>query len=241
MHAGIKVIAALLLTTLLGISEVIADVAVKGYYRKDGTYVAPHMRSSPNGSTSDNWSTYGNVNPYTGKAGTRPTTASVIPLPTTSEAPGAAPLATQLSALGIGSAASTLTAAAPVSRSDLEGRISLLEAKIERIEALLAGRVAQSQSRQSATPIGAPTLEQWRQVKIYMPMGAVDRVLGKPKKITNGGLGERWDYEGGGWVRFYSSQMGEAFGGYSYWPSPSTGLSKSMPLRMSSRAPERSP
>lgn len=48
-----------------------ADVSVRGYYRKDGTYVAPHMRSSPNNTKNDNWSTRGNVNPYTGKAGTK--------------------------------------------------------------------------------------------------------------------------------------------------------------------------
>jgi len=224
MNLLIKAIPILLLSTLLGISEAVADVAVKGYYRKDGTYVAPHMRSSPNGTTSDNWSTYGNVNPYTGKAGTRPNTTSVIPLETTSEAPNAAPLAgpvaesllARLGALGIGSAASNLAAAAPVSRSDLEGRISLLEARIERLEALLAGRIAQSQTQQSTAPIGTPTLEQWRQVKAYMMyMDAVERVLGKPKKITNNGTGERWSYEGGGWVDFLPNQTVLSFGGYS--------------------------
>lgn len=46
-------------------------VQVKGYTRKDGTYVAPHTRSAPNSTKSDNYSTKGNVNPYTGKAGTK--------------------------------------------------------------------------------------------------------------------------------------------------------------------------
>lgn len=46
-------------------------VHVKGHTRKDGTYVAPHYRSKPNGTKTDNWSTKGNVNPYTGKAGTQ--------------------------------------------------------------------------------------------------------------------------------------------------------------------------
>lgn len=45
-------------------------VSVKGYVRKDGTYVAPHHRTAPNSTKSDNWSTLGNVNPYTGKEGT---------------------------------------------------------------------------------------------------------------------------------------------------------------------------
>ena len=65
----------LILATLLAIagasSAVQADVYVHGYTRSDGTYVAPHYRSSPNSSTYDNWSTRGNVNPYTGKIGTR--------------------------------------------------------------------------------------------------------------------------------------------------------------------------
>lgn len=47
------------------------DVAVKGYTRKDGTYVKGHMRSSRDGSVSNNWSTAGNINPYTLKVGTK--------------------------------------------------------------------------------------------------------------------------------------------------------------------------
>lgn len=47
------------------------DVYVKGYTRSDGTYVRGHYRSSPNNTVSDNFSTYGNINPYTGKVGTK--------------------------------------------------------------------------------------------------------------------------------------------------------------------------
>jgi hypothetical protein len=46
------------------------SVHVKGYYKSNGTYVQPHYRSSPNSTTLDNYSTKGNVNPYTGKEGT---------------------------------------------------------------------------------------------------------------------------------------------------------------------------
>ena len=42
---------------------------VKGYTKKDGTYVAPHDRSAPNKSKKDNWSSKGNMNPETGKEG----------------------------------------------------------------------------------------------------------------------------------------------------------------------------
>lgn len=42
---------------------------VSGYLRKDGTYVQGHYRTSPNATINDNFSTYGNINPYTGKHG----------------------------------------------------------------------------------------------------------------------------------------------------------------------------
>lgn len=48
-----------------------AQVRVKGYTKRDGTYVAPHYRSNPNSTKLDNWSTKGNINPYTGEAGTK--------------------------------------------------------------------------------------------------------------------------------------------------------------------------
>lgn len=47
------------------------DVFVNGYTRDDGTYVSPHHRSAPDGDTSNNWSTRGNTNPYTGERGSR--------------------------------------------------------------------------------------------------------------------------------------------------------------------------
>lgn len=43
---------------------------VDGYTRRDGTYVAPHQRTNPDSSRLNNYSTEGNVNPYTGQAGT---------------------------------------------------------------------------------------------------------------------------------------------------------------------------
>ena len=65
--AGLGVIALLISST------VAAQVHVRGYVRKDGTYVAPHYRSAPDGDFYNNWSTKGNINPYTGKPGTRVT------------------------------------------------------------------------------------------------------------------------------------------------------------------------
>lgn len=48
-----------------------AQVGVSGYYRSNGTYVAPHVRTNPNNTINDNWTTRPNVNPYTGRVGTR--------------------------------------------------------------------------------------------------------------------------------------------------------------------------
>ena len=45
-------------------------VRVKGHIRKDGTYVQPHVRTSPDSRTTNNWGSQPNVNPYTGKSGT---------------------------------------------------------------------------------------------------------------------------------------------------------------------------
>ena len=47
------------------------STSVKGYTQKSGTYVAPHQRTAPNKTKSDNYSTKGNTNPYTGKKGTK--------------------------------------------------------------------------------------------------------------------------------------------------------------------------
>jgi hypothetical protein len=46
-----------------------AAVRVRGYYRSNGTYVQPHYRSNPDGNFWNNWSTYPNINPYTGATG----------------------------------------------------------------------------------------------------------------------------------------------------------------------------
>jgi len=51
--------------------KVSKPVKVKGYTKKSGKYVEPHYRTAPNETEQDNWSTKGNINPYTGKKGTK--------------------------------------------------------------------------------------------------------------------------------------------------------------------------
>jgi hypothetical protein len=46
-------------------------VNVRPYTKKDGTVVDGHHRTAPDTSKGNNWSSKGNVNPYTGKPGTK--------------------------------------------------------------------------------------------------------------------------------------------------------------------------
>jgi hypothetical protein len=57
--------------SLTVVSSALAGTFVNGHFRRDGTYVQPHYRSNPDGNFYNNWSSYGNVNPYTGQWGTR--------------------------------------------------------------------------------------------------------------------------------------------------------------------------
>jgi len=61
----------LLLAILVGTTTAQADTYVQGHIRSNGTYVAPHMRSNADSTTSNNYSTQGNTNPYTGAEGHR--------------------------------------------------------------------------------------------------------------------------------------------------------------------------
>jgi hypothetical protein len=47
-----------------------SDTYVRGHTRQDGAYVQPHHRTNPDSSLLNNYSTQGNTNPYTGRAGT---------------------------------------------------------------------------------------------------------------------------------------------------------------------------
>lgn len=63
-----------LLIALLILTPTIAhakSTRTRGYIKKDGTYVAPSHKTTPNSTKADNYSTKGNVNPYTGKSGTK--------------------------------------------------------------------------------------------------------------------------------------------------------------------------
>lgn len=69
---------AVLLITLS--AAVFADETVRGYVRRDGTYVAPSHRTESNQFRFDNYSSQGNTNPYTGQAGHKPNEFSTPPV-----------------------------------------------------------------------------------------------------------------------------------------------------------------
>lgn len=64
-----RTIVATLAITVAIASTAFADSRVGGYATKRGTYVEPHYKSSPDSSRSNNYSSKGNFNPYTGKRG----------------------------------------------------------------------------------------------------------------------------------------------------------------------------
>lgn len=47
------------------------DSPVRGHVTKNGNYVPPHHRTSPDKSKANNYGSKGNYNPYTGKTGTK--------------------------------------------------------------------------------------------------------------------------------------------------------------------------
>jgi hypothetical protein len=64
-----KTLALTILALCCGAAMAAGSHSVKGYYKKDGTYVAPTRATNPNATKVDNYSSKGNFNPATGKAG----------------------------------------------------------------------------------------------------------------------------------------------------------------------------
>ena len=59
------------IAVVLSFSVSYADQYVNGHFRSNGTYVSPYYRSTPDSNPWNNYSTKGNINPYTGKQGTK--------------------------------------------------------------------------------------------------------------------------------------------------------------------------
>ncbi len=67
----LRIFAFCLVAVLLPAFPASAVQHVHGYTKKSGAYVAPHYRSNRDHSPLNNWSTRGNINPYTGKKGAK--------------------------------------------------------------------------------------------------------------------------------------------------------------------------
>jgi hypothetical protein len=59
----------LALAVLAFAGAVQADSYTRGYFRRDGSYVDGYWRTQPDGNRYNNYSTEGNINPYTGRRG----------------------------------------------------------------------------------------------------------------------------------------------------------------------------
>ena len=66
-----SVLLALLLLLPFSMAAQARSHSVRAHVTRHGTYVRRHMQTNPNHTKRDNYSTKGNVNPYTGKRGTR--------------------------------------------------------------------------------------------------------------------------------------------------------------------------
>ena len=64
------VTASFLIAAFIG-NSAFAAKSVRGYTKKNGTYVAPSHRSDANKTQRDNWSSKPNSNPYSGKKGNK--------------------------------------------------------------------------------------------------------------------------------------------------------------------------
>jgi len=76
ISAGVALVAMLSTTSAMangysyGYSSSPGSVYVQPHIRDNGSYVQGHYRTRPDSTRSNNWSSKGNVNPYTGKRGT---------------------------------------------------------------------------------------------------------------------------------------------------------------------------
>lgn len=98
MKNDVRWMSVVLLLAVAPVAFAGGSVHVRGHVRKDGTYVQPHYRSAPDSSFYNNWSTKGNINPYTGEDGkvvtppmnrgyggySLPSVPSVLPQPSSS-------------------------------------------------------------------------------------------------------------------------------------------------------------
>jgi hypothetical protein len=190
-------------------------VHVNGYYRSNGTYVAPYYRTAPNSTKADNWSTIGNTNPYTGAPGTK--SGDLTPAAVSSEGagvivsgelqPGQAVLPS--SAENIGQARVNLPGAPLAALSEASLNALAVPALLDEITSLkMRIEVLENQVRtlstKQVTPQSLPvTLTEWRRIKGQMSPEQVKEILGEPVRIADW----QWHYPNGGRITFIDERV----------------------------------
>lgn len=180
-----------------------SDVYVRPYVKSNGTVVQGHMRSAPDKTGVNNFSTKGNVNPYTGEPGT------VV-------APGGVGR-TVNSAVMDSSPAETKTV-------DMSMRIGAIESKIDaltkKVDVLIANLSPSFSNKPAKTTVPSKTktvpskptatksstkprssdksslLLSWRKLRRGMTYSNVRSIMGEPTKIEAGEF-SRWTYKHG--------------------------------------------
>jgi hypothetical protein len=69
-HLLLAVVLALAWAAPLAEASAQASTQRRGYVTRNGVYVPPSHQTKPDGTKANNWSTRGNVNPFTGRQGT---------------------------------------------------------------------------------------------------------------------------------------------------------------------------
>ena len=164
-----------------------SDVYVKSYVKSNGTVVEGHMRSAPDKSAGNNFSTKGNVNPYTGEAGT------VIAPGGNSSVTGS--LATLSPSQSVTTSSDVNALAARISK--LESNVDALSKKIDT----LIGKLSAVQAKPSAakvTPAKPPvavskpkpvssivqgSTAAWRSLSRGMTKAQAKRFVGEPTSV----------------------------------------------------------
>ena len=184
-----------------------SDVYVKSYVKSNGTVVEGHMRSAPDKTAGNNFSTKGNVNPYTGEAGTV--------------------IAPSGGSIGSGSPSTISPSRTETTSSDvnvLTARISKLEATVETLSKkidTLIGKLSTTQAKPVASKPSPskPTVvvskpkpkpvsnivvgskAAWRGLSRGMTKAQAKRLVGEPETVEVDYEGTVWKWWNGAYYR----------------------------------------
>lgn len=169
-----------------------SDVSVKSYVKSNGTVVQGHMRSAPDKTGGNNFSTKGNVNPYTGEAGTVVPDVSYSSNPTNK---------TSFLSPVVLSVNTTTSLEAKVSY--LESKIQILTDAVGSLSKLISsygkGKPLNEANSRSLKPLELKSNTQIIDLKlVQLTFGSsiekVKAIVGQPKEIKPGAL-TSWDFD----------------------------------------------